>query len=279
MLPKDSIQLLLDTGKSQLPLVDNQNGNPFLIRPDGTAFDLSDFFAPRRIEATPKFSDADSFVAYVKLYAQVDAIIFAAIDAAGAQFEAILDYHSINADADEQYPANTTHRAYYATQSTPEWATWRGQNRKAMNQVEFATWVEDNLPLFEANEVVQAPSPAVLMEMAQTLHGQTNVRYNTIIRLHTGAQRIKWEENNEVNTVVQGKDMVFPAVLAGRFPLFEGGEPTSVTARLKTRVENRQLKVHFETISEAQLVRRELMAIATKIATETALIPYLGTPA
>ena len=277
MLPKDTLELILATGRGQQEVNLNPLGDAYLVKPDGTTVPLAGYYDPRRIAARPSFLDAGSFSAYVNRFKQAFSIIFASITEYSASFEAVFDYHGLHqAETSIQAPARCAHRAQYTTRPTPEWAIWSEADGKRMNQIEFATWVEDNLPLFTSIDGTDAPTAGDLRDMVTSLHGQVGANYNRTERLQTGAQSIKWEEINEVNGMVQGKSTVFPGTLAGKFPLFEGGEPRLVTARLKTRVENRKISIYFETIGEVQMVRSELMAIVAKIAAETKLVPFLG---
>jgi uncharacterized protein YfdQ (DUF2303 family) len=282
MIPKDTLQLLLDTGKSQNHVDLNLTGDPFFITPSGESKSLAGLFPPRRIKQGVTLIDADSFVEYVNKFKTPHSLIFAQIAEASATFTAVLDYHQpTNAKADY-----CQHRATFTTLPTPEWSAWSKANRLPMDQVAFATWLEDNLNLFVQPEGSDAPSGAELLELVKTLHGHQNARFNTALRLNTGAYSVGYDED----VVVQGSNTSkpgsfdLPTRIVGGFAIFQGGDAFQVPARLKTRISERKLMLHFETINVPQLIRDNLIGdaehpgIVRQIATKTEIMPFLGAP-
>ena len=276
-LNKDALQLLLDTGKAQQAVRENKDGNPFVILPSGTVQDLSGYFPPRRINQTVRLIDAGSFVDYVNRFKSDETLIFAQVGETSATFTAVLDYH-----AQDLTPNYCQHRATFTTLPTPEWKAWLDANRKPMDQVTFATWLEDNLGLFVQPEGVDAPSGAALLELVQTLHGHQNARFNTSLRLQTGAYSVNYEEDVDVKGQVGGGSIELPKQIVGGFAIFQGGDAFQVPARLKVRVTERKMMLHFETIGVPQLIRDNLIGdaehpgIVRQIEAKTGILPLLG---
>jgi uncharacterized protein YfdQ (DUF2303 family) len=283
MIPKDTLELIQITAQKSvaLEIKTPTNGTPHVILADGRPVDLSPFYPPARIKQAPTFIDSGSFVEYVNRFKTDETLIFAKVGETEATFTAVLDYH-----AKDRKPDYCAHRATFTTLPTPEWAAWQKANRKSMDQVEFATWLEDNLNLFVQPANSEAPSGAELLELVKSLHGHKNARFNTSLRLNNGAYSVDYEED----VIVQGESKAKPGAIElpkeiiGGFAIFQGGDNFAVPARLKTRISERKLLLHFETIGVPQLIRDNLIGdaehpgIVAKIASATGIMPLLGTP-
>jgi len=272
-ITSQAIDTLLATGRGQQAINLNPQGDPYFINPGGTATSLAQFFPPRRVRQSVALLDAGSFIDYVNRFKSADSLIFSNVTESNATFTAILDYHKKDLTAD--YCA---HRASFTTQPTPEWATWLKANRVPMSQVDFATWLEDNLKLFVTGPDEASPTAAELLELVRTLHGHQNARFSSNLRLQTGAFSASYDEDTEVKGTITTKpgSIDLPAQITGGFPLFQGGEAYAVPARLKSRIVERKLMLHFETISLPQLVRENIMAVVKQVADKTGIIPMLG---
>ena len=236
--------------------------------------------SPRRVRQNVLLLDAGSFIDYVNRFKSADSLIFSNVTESNATFTAILDYHTPGDGAEEPPIADyCQHRASFTTQPTPEWLVWLKSNRVPMSQVDFATWLEDNLGLFTKSQTDEAsPSGAELLELVRTLHGHQNARFNSNLRLNTGAYSANYDEDIEVKGSITTKpgSIELPTQITGGFPLFQGGEAYAVPARLKSRIVERKLMLHYETMSLPQLVRENIMAVVKQVADKTGIVPLLG---
>ena len=280
-MTKDAIELLLATGRTQNNIHENPGGDPYLVKPTGEAVNMGGFYSPRRIKQSPMFQDSGSFADYVNLFKTNESLIFALMTETNATLTAVLDYHrgTVSGVASPNW---CQHRAMFAAQPTPEWQAWQAANRRPMNQVEFATWIEDNMNLFATGEIAavhEAPSGAELLELVRTLHGHQNARFTSNLRLDNGAYCASYEEDHVVKgmSTVKAGSIELPKQILGGFPLFLGGVPYAVEARLKSRITDRVLMLHFETISPVQLVRENLLALVRQVGEKTGIVPLLGT--
>ena len=153
-----------------------QQSAPFVILPQGgTLEEVSRLFPPQFIKQSVSFLDAGSFIDYVNRFKSEDTIIFAKVGADMAIFTAIIDYHGF-IDAGDYKPARCAHVATFNTQPTADWQTWLSANRKEMDQVAFATWIEDNIRFFvkpEGKAGEQIPNGTELLELVSTLEGRS----------------------------------------------------------------------------------------------------------
>ena len=138
--------------------------------------------APLRVRQHVTLTDTDSFIEYVKAYAkQPNTRLFFANE--GEAFEAVIDYHE-SAGA----PAWCEHKATFKPVRSVEFTTWMERNKKQFTQVDFARFLEENLP-----DVVE-PEGAVLLEVALTMEAKKEVTFSSGVRLATGQIQFQYDE-------------------------------------------------------------------------------------
>jgi uncharacterized protein YfdQ (DUF2303 family) len=278
MLPKDTLQLLLDNGViASSPRKAADNGDPFALVPANYQVQsLAQFCPPVRVKQSVQLIDAGSFCEYVNRFKNVDTLIFATVTQTGANLTAIIDYHRPVANS-RPMPEYCHHMAKLSLVETEEWKRWTAANRKAMTQVEFATWLEDNADLFNG---VKAGSlkGADLLELVSTLHGKSDVRFNTMLRLKDGGNRLNYEEDVGVQGQIRSESIDVPQIITAAIQPFEGAPHYEVNARLKTRIEGRKLTMWFETVALHKIVRDAILDTVKKVTAETGIIPLLGAP-
>lgn len=278
-LTKEAIDLLLATGRAQQTPYTDHPGEPYFINPSGQAVSLTTHYDPKFVRQNVTLLDAVSFAIYVNVFKRPESVIFASIGPAEAIFTAILDYH--DGTSPTWRAERCCHRATFKTNATPEWKVWQAANRQPMGQVEFATWLEDNLGLFvQPPDDSEAPSGAELLQLVRTLNGHSTARFNTNLRLNTGAYSVSYDEDVEVSGNLMSKpgSIQLPAQIVAGFALFEGAAPYKVSARLKTRINERKLQIWFETIALERIVRESIDAIVARVEELTKIKPLLGTP-
>jgi len=251
-------------------------GDPLmLVPPNWGTKNMAEFLPPKRIKQTMRFSESGSFADYVNRFKTDNTMVFVRLNLdddstpRGATFVAALDYHS---PAPELKPSHCHHSARFDAVETPEWIAWMRADREAMNQVDFATWLEDNQKVFVE------PKGAELLEVVRSLHGHRNARFNTALRLDNGAYSASYEEDVTVrgnNATANGSIELPKEVKAGIAP-FEGCQAYEVTARLKSRVSDRRLSLFFETVQPHVIVRDAIKGLMEEIATKTGIVPLIG---
>lgn len=283
MLPKETVEFLLATGRAQNKIEHGDTGDAFFIKPDGMPVSLTSFFAPTRICRAVSLGDALSFITYFKDFADIDSRVFAVLGRDGSTFTAMLDYHRKASDDTDLRKAGQarycSHVATYTTEPTPNWLAWKNADRKRFSQLDFAIWLEDNLHLFVTPDSDKgALSGASLLELVKALHGHQNASFGESLRLDNGQHSVSYEEQINVQGTMKSDKMVLPAFIYGGFSLFEGTAPYLVKARLKTRIENRKLVLFFETVALENMVRDCLNILLTQIETEIGRKVLIGQP-
>lgn len=269
-MTKDTLDRILELGGDYQPIVAEDNGDPFMLVPTGMKVEnLALLVPPKRIKQTPQFLEVGSFIDYVNRFKTEATLIFANVTETAATFNAVLDYHEA---APGLSPAHCAHSTSYATVETQEWRTWLEADRKAMDQVQFATWLEEN------SRLVVAPSSAELLELVRSLHGHRNARFNTALRLDNGAYSVSYDEDISVKgtNLTKGGEMELPPTIMAGIAPFQGAPLYEVHARLKSRVSERKLCLWFETAQKHLVVRDSVLLLVRQVAEKTGIVPLLG---
>lgn len=271
MLPPETIDRIYDFGAQAAEAQSaHEKGVPYLVVPENMRLQsLESYVPPTRIKRNVQLLESQSFSDYVNRFKTDNTMIFVNVLTEGANFKAILDYHGSAPDLE---PAYCDHVATFNTIKTVEWSTWLAADRKQMNQVQFATWLEDNAALFKE------PTGAALLELVRTLEGKSDVRFNSAIRLESGSNKLAFDED----VVLKGQSTTsagyveLPSVIVAGIKPFEGSPLYEVRARLKYRIESRKLSLWFETIALHTIVRDSILLVVKDVATKTELTPFTG---
>lgn len=272
MLPKDTLDRIIQLGHE--PAIEIAGDRPFALTPSGfQVMELSAYFPPKVIRQNVAVETPSSFVQYVNRFKTDDTMIFADVSDTGAKIMAVLDYHGPPDKA-----ARGCHTVLYATVATSEWKTWMDADRKPVNQLAFATWLEDNIALF--NHPDASPTGAELLELVLSLEGKQHVNFNSALRLDSGKNRLEFDEDVMLKGTTQAGtkpgSIELPRELLAAIAPFMGSVPYSVRARLKYRIQSRQLSLWFETIAPHVIIRDSVRSVLETIEAGTALKAVLG---
>jgi uncharacterized protein YfdQ (DUF2303 family) len=282
---KEAIDRLIDLGAALGAIREPPKGDPFVIVPVGFKTEsLAPFLPPARIKQNVVMLEAGSFADYVNRFKTDNTLIFADVTDTGAKFVAILDYHEKATQSKKEISVTEvsiglkanycSHTARFECITTKEWQDWMANNGKRMDQVAFATFLEENM------ELIQTPPGATLLEIVQTLHGHVDARFVQATRLQSGRVTLSYDEDVVVkgNSITKEGAVDLPTqIIAGIAP-FQGTEKYEVKARLKYRIENRKLSLWYETISPHRIIRDAVLNVTKEISEKTGIIPFIGRP-
>lgn len=187
--------------------------------------------APRRIKQSIELRSAQSFCDYVTRFAEDGASVFC--DLKGQSFTAVLDYH-----ADQDTPAWAGHKASYTCPIDSRWKTWTSRNGKQMNQVEFAQFIEDNLP-----DIVK-PEGADMLTISRTLQAKKKVEFKSDQNLSNGDIQFTYNET----TNGSAGQLEIPQEFTLGIPVYEGGAKYEVIARLRYRISEGKLAMWYDLV-------------------------------
>lgn len=274
-------QAIIDAGMAAAePVVlDEGKAYAFAVPAGGTVQridnDLDAYRArPRRKTGTVAVHDAASFVAYVRKHGLPETEIWA--DNARQHLVAVINAHGPTVDPDDDgYPDGLAgwadHRAGLVLTHTPAWTAWARLDRKLAGQVDFAEHVEDRLPDFVT------PSGADMLELAQSFHATRSVKFDSSQRLQSSETQLRYHEEIDAKAGKRG-DLAIPDTFELGLIPFEGADPYKVTARLRYRITDGQLRIGYVLDRPEDVLRSAFLDIVNKVEEHIDQTVMRGTP-
>jgi uncharacterized protein YfdQ (DUF2303 family) len=190
--------------------------------------------APHRKQGSVHLGDVGSFIAYVRDQAMpLSCYIYADPDA--RTLTAVLNE---NSSADAQAAGWRDFRAVCKAELSREFDGWMKNNKKVMEQEDFAIFLEDNIA-----DIVE-PSGEAMMAVALTLEAKTEVSFSSARRLDNGQVQLSYSENIDARAAAGAVDI--PREFAIGVRLFKNGDAYKVRARLKYRLASSKVKFWYE---------------------------------
>lgn len=247
------------------------DGIPYTVVPQGAQVRLLEdtLPSPTAVRATVAMGDLASFIRYLNGFGDSQATqVFASVTEKGASFQAILDYHRKGATG-LLVASWCRHRALYLCPQTPEWKRWQASSGEAMNQEEFAEFIE------ESERDLVKPSAADMLEIALTLQAKTNVEFSSAVRLQNGNVQLRYQEATTATAGATGQLLVPEKITIG-VALFEGGPRYAIDARLRYRLNGSKLSFVYQLINPHLVVKDAFDEMCKVVEGETKLKPFLG---
>lgn len=219
--------------------------------------------APRRMAGRYSPATVPAFVAYTIRFAS-DASTTIWVHPTSGRIVAVIDDH------DAGGPAWREHTVETRLQQTPEWIHWARLDGHMVSQVDFAEHIETGL-----DEIVD-PDAATMLEVAQTFHAHTTAAFRSSNRLQSGEQRLQYDEEIKASAGHAGEILV-PATLTLAIAPFIGETASTITARLRFRVNSGTLVLGYRLERPDQVIREALDAIVTRLEAQFGNV-YLGDP-
>lgn len=249
--------------------VRNIDDTPLVIVPKGyVVHDLEKMLnAPTRKRGTITYAALDSFTGAVRRESNAPfSRLFVNTSDKTKPPRFICVFNDNGADRD--LPCWRDHRAVYQPAFSPEWVTWTAKNGVRMNQLEFATFIEDNLP-----DIV-APESARVLEIAQTFVAKKKVDFSSSIRLPNGQVQLVYQET--IDATAGKGHMQIPEEFQLGFPVFERGQGYSVTARLRYMTDGGRLALWFDLLRPHKIVEDAVRQIEADIIKDTGFTEILS---
>jgi uncharacterized protein YfdQ (DUF2303 family) len=179
---------------------------------------------PLHKQAGRTVRDVRSLLTYLDKHA-VDGETEVYADPKGSTIVAVLDAHA----AQGLHAGRESHTVTLALQHSEPWKRWTEFDGKEMPQLMFANFIEDNLA-----DIVQ-PTPADMLEIAQSLQGSVSVDWKSSQRLGNGQTKLQFEENVEARAGQKG-DIEIPSEFLIALRPYIGGEVYGVKVRFRYRI-------------------------------------------
>lgn len=234
---KEAFNIALRTGqRAEMP-----NGIDYVVIPkdcDLVSLEKHQFSdyreTPHRKKASELTSDAASFLAYWNLFHNEHSLAFS--NEKDSRIVGIIDYHHAG-DGPARW---CQHRITLQLTESEEWALWKKNNGRAIPQVEFGEFIEDN-----ASDIVN-PTPAVMLEVARDLVAKTDVNFESKVNSQNGQTQFTFRENLQASVGTGRIDV--PQTFTILVPIFTGMDPITVEARLRFRINSGKLSFSYHLL-------------------------------
>lgn len=134
------------------------------------------------------------------------------------------------------------HRITYPFTATPEWEAWLGADGALGSQGAFAELIED------LRDTIVSPDAATLLEIVQTFHANSDVKFSSAVRISSGEVKLTYDETI-TTSAGKGRELAVPSEFTVMPPTFMGGPTAHLTARLRYRVSGGSLSIGFKLLS------------------------------
>ena len=275
--PQFDIRPLLEAGASNAGPQTLTGFNPFLVLPTG--YEKRDLTPATPTPLLPYIKQdvvlehPESFIDYVNLFKTGISRIFGTVDKTGkgAKFFAVLDYHHPKPDGETQAD-RIAHKAFYPAPFSEEWDIWTKASGRAMSQIEFADFIDDNIV-----DVIE-PAGATLLEMALNFQIKRDAKFSSRIVRQSGSQTLSYVDNSEATGGAPGIEgtIKVPEKIKLLLPIFHGGNAFEVAAKINYRPDNSSLKISYTLYRPNKVVEAAVKDIIADIETGTTIKPLVG---
>lgn len=193
---------------------------------------------PRRTVGTATFADAASFLDYVQRHAATGTTVWCSFDPQTfkLRFTAVIDEHT------KDLAGWRGHRAEFEPAMSAEWKAWKGKDKDAMSQIDFAEWIQEHET--EINSSAPGmPSSLEMLKMATEFVANEERVLKSTVRLQSGGVRLTYIADPDAGTT---ESMQLFEKFALGIPVFHGGAAWQMTARLKYRQKGGSVLFFYE---------------------------------
>lgn len=235
-------------------VLDPQKPQAFIV-PEGTRVEQPDLsawrFSPLRKTGVYRPATVEALLAYTE-WQNTETETTVWVHPTSGKVEAIFDDNGAE-------PGYRQHRALLQLQPTPEWTYWTSKDGEMMNQEAFAEHIEGGL------EEIATPDAADMLEIAQSFHASKEGAFRQSTRLHSGEQRLQYDETVTASAGKTG-ELTVPTVILLAVAPFYGEDRYKLTARLRFRLSGGKLTLGYILDRPESVKRDALEGIAERVA-------------
>lgn len=291
-LPKEALGLGVNVPTPHVALVGTTDG--IEIRPITEAIE-SARGKPYQRKGTASVTTLASFIALVKRHKIGDeTAIFADINWQLPTLTAVIDYHrprtgdgrSEQSAFEDPGARFGRHRVHYAYPLSDAWKAWVAANKKPMDQVDFATFLEEHISelaapetaertLWESDLKARFATPAELLELSRGLEVTVGHQVKSRIKLQTGETQMLFETRMGD---ASGAELVVPGLFLLAVAPFRRGEQIRIPVRLRFRAGGGGITWFFEMLNPDKYIDERLVDDAGIVEAETGIAVIAGSP-
>lgn len=237
--------------------------------------------APSRVRGTAKVETLESFIDLVDRHKTDVSAIFGKTSWPEPKLTAVIDY--FKADCAPQFAA---HRIVYDFPLTDEFKAWVKTNRTAMEQENFAAFLEEHAaelaaPMdgerseYERLFKEKMATPSEVIALSRHLEVLVSARAKQGIRLQTGERTVEYAEEHQN---AKGEPIVVPGIFMVSVPAFIDGDAVRIPARLRYRVSGGKVVWFYDLYRWEFYLRERVSSNLSEAAKATDLPSYEGAP-
>ncbi len=246
--------------------------------PDGYHIERVDqideaFTAPHRAKNSVKLDTLDSYIEYTNTFKQSEDVVtrvYCQADFVRANVTLTTVFNDHVGQSDAGY---RDFRATYQPKPSQEWLIWAGSHAKPMSQVDFATFIENNMR--DIASVAGYPTGSEMLEMALNLEVTQDASFRSAVRLQSGGVALEYVAKEDDQT--KRRMEVFGRFAIG-IPPFFGGAAYQVDAKLRYRLQGSAVTFWYELVRPDLVVADAVKADIAKVKDETQVAVLMGTP-
>lgn len=262
-LPRQTLDTAIDAARLAQPIIKHDDGRRHALVPEG--YDLEEVTDPNHLPPHIKqkitVDDRASLTAYANRFSDKRSIIIADYDS--GRIAAHLDWHDDNEH--ELAPQHSAHSVTLALRDSEEYKRWSKMENALHTQEEFALFIEENVA-----DVID-PDDSTLLEICRELEATQGASFKSGTRLDNGDRSFIYENETRVKN-----EMVVPTEIKLAIPLYQGEEPTMITAKFRFRVKPDALYLGFNWHRVEYQRQAKFSELATVAADETGLPVFFG---
>lgn len=236
---------------------------------------------PERRKGTANATTLQSFIDLVNRHKDDDTAVFAKTAWPEPALTAVIDYHELDGT-----PRWGAHRIRYAFPVTDEFKVWIEKNGKAMEQAEFAAFLEDHAAELSAAYGPEATeyetlfkekfaTPADLIALSRSLEIHVGAKVKRAERIQTGERTVEFVEEHLNN---KGDRVEIPGIFMVSVPAFVDGENIRIPARLRYRLSGGSIHWFYQLYRWQFWLRDQVKNDLTTVADKTGLPTFEGSP-
>lgn len=236
---------------------------------------------PARRLGTASTTTLQSFIDLVDRHKDEGSAVFAKTAWPEPALTAVIDYHSLDGT-----PRWGNHRIRYAFPVTDEFKVWIEKNGKAMEQAEFAAFLEEHAaelsaPFgpeaaeYEALFKEKFATPNDLIALSRSLEVFVGARVKRQERLSSGERTVEFVEEH---TNTKGEKVEIPGLFMVSVPAFVDGDAVRIPARLRYRIQGGSIMWFYQLYRWQFWLRDQVKNDLDTVKQKTALPTFEGSP-
>lgn len=200
---------------------------------------------------------------YVNRHKDDRTVLYADVEA--RSITAVLNDHAGASSS----PGWADHRATLVLRHDPTWKRWTGNDGSYMAQEAFAEFIEEAYP-----DIVSPPA-ADMLELAQTLQATAKVEFRSQTLLANGQRQLRYEETVDAKAGQKGQ-LEVPSDFEVALIPFEGCDPYRVTAHLRLRLNEGNLRIGYVLQRPEDVIRSAFADILGTVESATDALALAG---